>query len=361
MPMARTVRSLIFLPRRVLHRARLEVIEIFGREKRSGKPLTMLCSASSAEQHYLNSLVFDQVDSQRSLGAHWLWNLRKMAEHLPSQPSLMIINVHFRARFLYPIGHSVYVPVWVNGEVSPKPCFRKSNDPLKSDLRRMRRNKLSYRMVSDLASFDDFYNNMYVPLLNNVHGAGAIIRPRSDLRQQFRHKQFELLLVDMDGCAIAGALVKSRPNQLEICPIGLRNGAREYRAFGAMTAIFQFARAEAVARQLDRVICGRSRAFLHDGVLRFKKKLGQRIFEADASGFAITPLRFDPALCSFLVGTPCIHRSAKTLHPVLFRPDMDKGQMTDVVTERKICRHNGLSALIECDPTPEGFESLPQN
>lgn len=333
---------------RLLRDLKLKVWIVVGEEQNSRKPLSILLYAGNEiYKNYLVGIIFGASYRENYLGRTWLWNIPKKIAHEGQDCSLILIRVIKPLRKLLRTKNCYYIPAWVSGEVDI-PCSSSvmNYESLKSDLRRIRRNALVYEVTRETQYFDDFYYNMYVPYITKSHGSSVHVTPYHAMRKEFQ--DCDLLLIKKQETYIAGILIVYSKSGPRLWRMGIRDGNPQCIKDGAVGALFHFSFKYIEDKGFAKVGLGLSRSFLRDGVLRYKKKLGQRIIDTDSNVIVLRVLKYTPATNGFLVSHPFIFENRGSLYGAVF-VDTDKplsGQ--DLQRINKDYFHPGLSKLFIC-------------
>jgi len=290
---------------RVLRQLRLDFWIVQGEELSSRTSLSILCATNDRNRSYIAGLAFGANYCEQYLGRAWLWNANIMTEKTGRGYSMMLVEIHTSLRRLLGTSNWFYVPDWVRGTIDfpLKPTITNC-ESVKSDLRRIRKNDLGFEVTRETQRFDDFYHNMYVPYTVRAHGSSAKITPYELMRNQF--KNGELLLVTKQQKHIAGILIRYSKAGPCLSSLGIWHGNWKYVRYGAAGALYYFSLRYLEDKGFSKVDCGLSRAFLRDGVLRYKKKWGQRIVGMSSNMFALKVLSYTAATRAFLVNNPFI-------------------------------------------------------
>lgn len=276
-----------------------------GKEKNSKAPIAVLCSAIDQERNYLATLVFKDSYSESYIGRYWLWNIKKIADKTGKEYSIMLLDIKKSRQKFLKIDNCFYIPGWVRGVIDlPLSQAIMNKESLKSDLRKIKKNSLTFEVTQDIKKFDDFYYNMYVPYITNSHAGSAYIRT-----YEFRKKQFdgnELLLIKKDEKYIAGVMIIYPDGNLLLSTLGICDGNMEYLDYGAMGALYYFPLEYAKEKGFLKMSAGMSRGFLKDGVLQYKKKWGHRIIDISSRTFTLKIVSDTPATRAFLENNPFI-------------------------------------------------------
>ena len=330
----------------LLNGLRPEVWIVTGEEKGSHLPLSAcLYTTTSEHRNYLLELIFGTSFRQRYLGRAWLWNVFRKFPKEARGCSMVFAEVHKSHLKLIGPGGGVVIPVWVSGEVDlPLPEQVMGSKSVRSDLRRIRNNAFECEITRDPKRFDDFYQNMYLPYIRGRHGESALLITREALKAQF--DQGDLILVKHRGEFIAGQVITYDGTFPSLRVLAVRDGNQHLVRLGAIGASYVFALQHLEAKGYRKVSFGRSRAFLRDGVLRFKRKWSQAIVSGSAEKFLMKVVTDTAGTRAFLQSNPFISEHLGELRGNIFlagdRP------LTEQTLEEidKDYSHTGLSKLI---------------
>jgi hypothetical protein len=301
----------IFLPAKSVIRfidiLRQDVWLIKGKEAKGKHDLVVLFAGSEENKNFLNSLLFDSFCQENYVGKKWLWNICKTVERNSDECSLMITQLPKKLRAFFRSESSFFIPYWIVGEVniSADISFFLRNKSLASDLRRIRKNNLNFELTNELSQFNNFYYNMYIPHITKVHGNGVVLMEYDFMEREF--KNCDLLLVKNEKDYIAGILLAYKKQEVRLWSLGVKDGNSDYVRDGAIGALFYFAVNYLQEKGYKTVNFGASRAFLRDGVLKYKKKWGLKIVGTFKKGFLVTPLSKTKGLKEFLLNNPFIY------------------------------------------------------
>ena len=324
---------------------RIDLWLVTGDEPTSRKPMSILCAAKDTKHlNYLLGLAFGASFRERYLGRAWLWRIPKVVAEMAQDCSLMIVQVP-KSRFkLLRSSNWFYIPCWVVGEIDiPRDPTVTKDSSLKSDFRRIRKNSLRYEVTRDPQRFDDFYHNMYVPQTTKAHGSSAYIISYEYMRAEFQN--CDLLLVTKQEKHIAGILIAYEKSGPRLWSLGVRDSNPEYIKDGAVGALFYFSISYLHEKGFTKVEFGRSRPFLRDGVLRYKRKWDQRIVGTSPNWLALKILSYPDAVKVFLQQNPFIFENRGSLNGAVFVDEENSLTAEDFEKIDKQHLHDGLSKL----------------
>jgi hypothetical protein len=223
-------------------------------------------------------------------------------------------------------------------------------DSVRDIQRRIRREGLEFEVTRDLKSFDYFYQNMHMPYLRGRYGDSAVLSSREEIKAQF--DKGELILVKKKGEYISGALVSYEGELASFPYLGVLDGRWEFVAGGAISASYEF-----VLQHLETTNCrkanfGQSRAFLNDGVLRFKRKYGYEIVNSTIHKFLTKVVSDTNATRAFLRNNPFIMERSGKFYGVVFLDGEVPPTPQTLQEINKQHSHAGLSKLLVCSFSP---------
>ena len=217
---------------------------------------------------------------------------------------------------------SYLVPDWIEGETDLAAFLLAPPHPSRADdLRRVRRHGLTPRVVHRPNDIREFYERMHVPFVGRQHGPLAETMPLKEMTRRFRDA--DLLLVEHDDGSIAGGGIDFSGTTPRLFGLGVREPIGRHMAMGAVAAVYEFCFEHLAARACPRLGLGYTRPLLDDGVLRYKRKWGQRICRAYDQKTLLRVLRHGPAVDAFLTNTPFIHVTPTGLRGAVFTATVD--------------------------------------
>ena len=320
----------------------LNVWVITGEEILSKQKLSIIYIGSEIHKSFLAKLAFGGSCKEDYVGKTWLWKILKVVKAKRHVCSLMVAEVPKSSLVLFGKKKCFYVPFWVQGEVDISVDISSliKNESLKSDLRRIRRNKLHFELTNDLSQFHNFYYNMYLPYLTKAHGNRAIIMKYYFVKRQFR--KCDLLLIKKEKEYIAGVLLAYSKNGARLWSLGVKDSNPDYIKDGAIGALLYFSVLHLKEKSYKRMHLGGSRAFLKDGVLRYKKKWDQKIVSTSKMGFLIKPLSKTAGIKGFFLNNPFIYVHKDRCNSAIFA---EAGQSFSKEDFQKFCKDYYLTGI----------------
>jgi hypothetical protein len=309
---------------------------ICGTEIHSGEKLSVLYTGVLQHKNYFAALVFDNNYTEKCLGRAHLWQLwgnsdKRSNDHFMAiTEGLKLFSNAFRKKGYH------YIPGWILGEISLPADFSGliNNRSIKSDVNRIKDNNLVCEVTRDLSWFDQFYYEMYRPLVQVRHGKAAITNTYGQLHSIF--KRSSLLLIKKNGMVIAGSMVSMNRNSGRLWVFGVRGGNKEYIKEGIMIALYYYSIRFLHTQGCRKINLGGTRAFLNDGILFYKKKWGFKVKGESSVGFFLKTLNSSPGVKSFLQHNPYINIDKEGNSAVFFIESEEAAQgLLDNIKNRR--------------------------
>jgi len=301
--------------------SRLDLWIMSGEEITSHQKLSIIYAGAEIDRNYFTKMAYDNTFSENYLGKVWIWKIFKAVKEKGHNCSLMVLAAdkllwRFLAKRAY-----FNIPFWVSSSVNiplASSLLTKSRR-IKSDIRKIKNRKLSFEVTRDRGQFDNFYYNMYRPYISAAHGNLAIFVEHDHMKEKYKNS--ELLLIKKGDEYIAGVLLVYRKKQAHPAYIGVKDGNFDYVKDGAIAAIFHFLIRLFKEKGYKEVDLGLSRAFLKDGVLRYKKKWGgSRITYSSLTRgiYLVEPLTNTAGLKAFLINNPFVFMDQGKINGAIF-------------------------------------------
>jgi hypothetical protein len=341
---------------------RRRVWRLDGNETSGGEPLSVLCAAPGQTRRYLTELLFDADARESDLGQHWLWNLCRAGWARRQGCSLVLIQTDPVVRRLLTRDRWFLIPLWVIGRATlPVPDTVFKGKSIRTDLRVMDKSGLHGRVTKDPALFDDFYHTMYVPHVTKAHGSSVYVTPYDEIQERLADS--ELVLIRDGERDVAGMVIVYDEERPRLWCLGVRDGDRQHLKNGALTALYHFSVRHLTEKGFASVNLGLSRAFLNDGVLRYKRKWAQKLVGTAPAKIALRVAAVTPGSTAFLRNNPFIFEKSGKLYAGAFLAENDPVTASTVPTLKRQYLHDGLSRLILFVPhggtAPQGLELPP--
>ncbi|MFT5711268.1 MAG: hypothetical protein ACI8QT_001973 [Halioglobus sp.] len=276
---------------------------IAGTEPYSGKPLRIFFAGGDQLKEYVTQLVFAGPTSDRSLGKLYLWNILYALWCNSHDCALAIIEGQRPHQFLYQRSRDYYIPSWIWSSVEIP--LKYGSKGAKEDLRRIRKNNLSYQLSNDSGDLLDFYHNIYLPTIQARHENTAVFISYDEITDVMSQGDNCLLLVKHEEKIVAGVLILMRDVPC-LWLGGIRDSSDAYRRLGAVGATYVFPAMYLSDQGYKQMGLGRSRCFFNDGVFRYKGKWNHRLVSTDKDGLILKVLNTSEAAVGFLSSQPFV-------------------------------------------------------
>lgn len=300
-PLRKAVRGF----RERVYRYRVPVWYLEGTGRVAGLRLSMVFAGHPPSKNYFAHLAFERGYSERFLGEVWLWNVRRVG--LRRQSDLIVTHEWTASRESSTRRKGFCMPCWIGTEIeigrAAELC--RTSENIKSDVRRLIRNGLTYEITKNPVAMENFYSSMYVPYVERAHGGRTMLTPWEEFATEL--DRAELMLLRKDGEIIAAnLLVDLGGGRARTRAVGVKDGDQEYVKLGAVAALYYFEIMHLREQGYDKLHYGASRPFLKDGVLGFKKKYGARIVDKDRRIFRMRVTRYSDGVKAFLRNNPFV-------------------------------------------------------
>lgn len=302
--------------------------------------LTLLYAGPAVHLPYLRHLAYPQGCEETYLGKCWRGELPALARE--SNGALLALGT-FRSSGEPLMAQSLFLPAWITGDVGAADYA--SFDSVKTDCRRVRRNRLRYTISESDEDFADFWKNMYVPSVRKRFGAAALVHARAAVRH--RYAPCELLRVWRGDEPVGGGVLIRPGGEATIWVVGVRDGDDDHVTAGVMGAVWSFGVEHFRRLGFERVNLGWSRPVLGDGVLEFKTKRGLELKRSSPNGYVLAPTAPSEGLHAFLRRTSWVDTSPGGLIARVF-VDADDHRADDVAAFAARHRLRGLSRVEIC-------------
>jgi hypothetical protein len=325
---------------------RLDLWIIMGEEILSKQKFAIIYAGSEENRHFMNKLAFECTYSEKYFGKTWLWEIPKKVKAKIHDCSLIVTEVPKAFRILFKKKNYLFIPGWIEGEVDISDenfTHINKNSSVKSDIRRIRKNKLNFEITNELQQFQNFYYHMYVPHISKTHGNTAFIIDYDSLKNKF--KNGDLLLIKNEKEFIAGMMLIYPKNKAHLLYLGIKDGNLNYVRDGAIGALFYFSIVYLREKDYKNVSFDLSRAFLKDGVLQYKKKWGMQIVSTVKMGFRIKILSKTGGAKRFFLNNPLIYMDKKNYNGAIFVENDKSLSQEDIKMIYKDYYIKGISKL----------------
>ena len=203
--------------------------------------LKIYYSGSEKTRQLISRLAFDDDCEASFISKTWLWRASRTLSRCEDEDLLSVIEMPFFMSRVFKKKQRFFIPNWIHADVDISIEMNRllKNSSLQSDLRRIRKNNLTFEVVNDVQHLQEFYSNMYVPLITQSHGSEAIIDPYLTMEREFLNGA-DLLLVAKDGKHLGGMLIIYPSSNAYLWRIGILNGDVQFIQEGAISALYYY-------------------------------------------------------------------------------------------------------------------------
>jgi len=292
-----------------------------------GEPVSLIFAGREPEAHDFAARLGQTDAFPAPFGRAALDWLRGPLPEAGGDPDLLIFQLDRALAWRARRAGAFVIPEWVTSKLDLPPSGPvesalplAGNTSLKADLRAVRLAGFRRADTREPAALDAFYHNHYLPGLVASQGGAAIPSKLSWLHRQL--DRGELVQAVRNGGVVGGLLlVRSGRTALPLVA-GYGLGPDGRPAAGLCPALYLFAMDWAREHGCTLVDFGPSRAFLNDGILRYKRKWGMRAEPCTWSHrfHAVQVRRLGPAAWRWLEQNPFITQQGRLLTGELFDP-----------------------------------------
>lgn len=228
----------------------------------------------------LRHTLFPEPAEVEHLERAFLWEVPVVANDYLHRGGLVVCELNRLVAGWRPeVPYCFLVPPWVR-QVIPldrplEGILARMNQGMRRNLRKLWKRGFAYHFTQELADFDRFYHEMYLPYVQKRHGARAVLSTYGELEATFRRGG--LLLVTHEGEPVSGMLGYAVGETWRAASLGVYQGSFEWVTRGAITAVFWYMLEWACQQGARFYDMGSARARLGDGVFNFKRQWGARV------------------------------------------------------------------------------------
>lgn len=294
-----------------------------GPEKNSGVPISVIYLGEGKSLDYIKSIFF-QTSPDDSITDHYslleiLCGIRPKIDGYDLRVCEFTPRV---MRFIRSPG-SFKTPDWIE-QVIPLDGsweevvarFRKNTRT--TDLRKVRKYNFAHDIVTDQKSIEYFYDNLYLPYLTQRFGDAFDVIDR-DWLISVGKKGGLLRILDGDR-VIAGVVIHYGEDYLDWIWTGALTGEDTAQENGAFSTLYYHSIKHAHDKGFSIIKLNNTRAFLNDGLHRYKRKWGAHIARSRSSEWALLlDFNFHSTVTQhWLESTPFITERDGSFHANIF-------------------------------------------
>lgn len=269
-------------------------------------------------------------------------------KNVPKQMDFIIADVRPRhvRRHLDRFTGAFIIPKWID-QINPNfegfsEFTRQKNRNVYNDIQSVKKHNYTYEFSRDEVLLKFFYEKMYCPYMHNRYPEEKIITPFASVQRDFQRGGLLLLKEKDTRKYLAASIVYIRKGVLHVVKLGLLNGDAGLLKKRVLAALYLSYFEFMVERGLRSVHFGASRAFLNDGVLKYKSKWNTQLeFKETRSNIFIFKIhRPSERMNTFLIENPFISLEGRELTGNIFIADHDTSPEEELIKDYKF---KGLS------------------
>ena len=283
-----------------------------GAERHTGAPLRLFYFGSGNHLAWIRDTAFSSwtLESER-LGIP-AWRAGRETAAAAGHADLVVADLPWPwSRVLRGRGF-VEMPAWINQRFAlpaawPDVFPRLRRSARGEDLRAIRKNELTYRLVRDESAIRRFYEDMYVPHLSRRFGEAAYIEPEWKIR--YCVEQGTLMEILRGDDVVAAQVLWGSRGSLHFLWAGTAGREFGHATRGVFPALYYYGIVHAFENGFDEAdYCG-SRPLLGDGIFQMKRRWGASVFDGwSRDTLFIRPRALEGPALEFLVRNPLVER-----------------------------------------------------
>lgn len=296
-----------------------DAIWLQGREKHTGEQVKALYFGSGRSFAHLVDKLYSNHTIERRIDNLRIWSASRYFREAQGSVDICFADLPWPYSQLYGRGESLHIPGWIIQKIMIPDTwdavvkqFRKNTRS--TDLRKVRKYKLEYKISRDKAEIDHFYDTMYEPYAKQRFGDLSVIDDREEIAASGAYRQGGLLQVVHEGRVVAGVVLYQWRRIMHFLWFGVAADLESGLADAALSGIYLFSIQHAYNQGCTEMNLSFTIPLLNDGVFRYKRKWGAGVHNAWKLGEIVArPFTFGPAIRSFFGNQPMIVREGDRL------------------------------------------------
>ena len=279
-----------------------------------GNMMRVLVADDGYTLDYIHQLVYPDGAAISNLGPISTLNTPQLSQ---SEADLVVIGANRLLMRLFEDKKFYLVPRWIRlflpicSEPSVMFCNPDLDRQTRKYFRQLQRRIADGGFKCEITKDPDwcemFYSNMYRPFAYQRHGQMAVIHSSETIKRRFQNGVG--IAVSRNSQIVGGMVVVPQGQTLHVPHVGMVEGNVTAAREGAAAALDWYAVNYAYSIGCNLVNFGHTRAFLSDGVLRYKLTWGMQPVDDDddVAVFAITSPGFTEPARQFFNTHPFFH------------------------------------------------------
>jgi len=286
---------------------------IKGKEKNSKENIKILYLTNEELYPYLMNILFLEKPKHKKIGKIRIWNINKEIKKFFHKINGVFIETntfftgYFEKKGFIIIPESISTTLDISHPFSD--IYKNFSKSGKEDIRKVKKYGYTYEITEELEKLKLFYNEMYMPYITQRHEKTAIYTNFHALRLLFE-KNGRLMLIKQKNEYVSGALFSIEKEKATATYLGIKKGKSNLLKKGLTAASYYFFIKWAKKHGIKILDFGTSKAFVNDGLFRYKKKWGVKITKTKSYIHSIFPFKVcknNKAIHSFLINNPFIY------------------------------------------------------
>ncbi|MBN8420162.1 MAG: hypothetical protein J0L73_14690 [Verrucomicrobia bacterium] len=252
---------------------RVSVQELRGTAHVSGQEVRLLAAGLPRWAEQVGTYFFAGSPVVENTTLVPVWRLRRHLNQRQVAADLTLVGIDRVSAWLFLGKGYLAMPPLIStwqADSEKQPGRSHVRDSVASDLRRVKKHAFGSHLSKAAGDFDLFYEQFYKPYILGRHTTNARLTPRWMLRLVFRFGAIQWLT--LGGERVAADLVMKQGRAYNLVVTGVREGRQDLLRLGALAALYVHSLEHARELGCTRILLGSSRAFLRDGLTRYKGK-----------------------------------------------------------------------------------------
>ncbi|MFZ2276362.1 MAG: hypothetical protein WAW39_01130 [Prosthecobacter sp.] len=252
---------------------RVSVQELCGTSRVSGQEVRMLAAGMPRWAAQVGPYFFAGEPVVEKTTQVPVWQLRRHLNQRQASADLTLVGIdRISARLFLGKDFLAMPPLISTWQSVPENAsdFSLKRSSVASDLRRVKKQGYTSQLSKAAGDFDLFYEHFYKPYILGRHTTNARLTPRWMLRLVYAFGFIQWLT--LNGERVAADLVMKQGRGYNLVVTGVKDGRQDLLRQGALAALYVHSLDHARQLGCTRILLGSSRAFLQDGLTRYKGK-----------------------------------------------------------------------------------------
>lgn len=318
-----------------------------GTEKHTGAPLRLFYFGSGNHLAWVRDTAFANCELESERLRIPVWQARRELARAAATADLVVADLPWPWSRLLRRRGFVELPAWINQRLAlpaawPDVFPRLRRSARGEDLRAIRKNGLTCRLVRDETAIRRFYEEMYVPHLTRRFGDAAYIEPEWKIR--YCVEQGTLMEILRGEDVVAAQVLWGSRGSLHFLWAGTAGREFGNETRGVFPALYYYGIVHAFENGFDEAdYCG-SRPVLGDGIFQMKRRWGASVFDGwSRDSLFIRPRALEGPVLEFLARNPLIERRADGLAGKVLLPGA--AGPADVDRARQVYASDGIREI----------------